>query len=396
MPLMPLLALLCTGGAHGYALKHRVERDFSPYWSIDYAQLYRTLGRASREGLVVVDRDATHIGPPRKVYRLTGAGRLRVAQWLDSASVDRTELLIKARLIAEHGPASSSWWVAQQESGRTRVDACRRRLQCTQRRVQGVNAVLSHAALKDEETALEALWDAWRLSRPGGGLVVAGSDDPLLSRIVRSTNLGYQTSGSFGGLWALANGTADIAALHLCDPDTGAYNASFLRRLLPEGEWALINLAWRDTGLMVAPGNPLNIRDARDLARPEVRLVNRQSAAGTRMMLYQQLAQVGIRAASLKDWGRGEFSTHDQVARCVAAGEADAGPGLRAVAERWELSFIPLAQERYDLAMRLAVLETPTAAGLVELLRGTEVKRWASHMAGYDLGTCGDTMAICH
>lgn len=235
----------------------------------------------------------------------------------------------------------------------------------------------------------------YRKDRRANALIIVGSDDPLLSMLVQTIGMSRRAVGSYGGLWSLARNEADVAALHLCDPETGEYNTPFLRRLLPEEDLVVVNLAWRETGLMVAAGNPLGIRSVADLARPDVRLINRQPAAGTRLLLYMTLRRVGIRAVTINGWNC-TVATHDQVAGAIACGEADVGPGVRASAARWGLVFLPLAKERYDLAMRRSTLESPGATILMDALHGMKLRRLARRLAGYDVAACGDTVEVCY
>ena len=86
--------------------------------------------------------------------------------------------------------------------------------------------------------------------------------------------------GSLGGLIALAEGKADLAGSHLWDAESDAYNAPFVRRLLPGRRVALLTLARRRLGLIVPPGNPAGLAGVADLARPGVRIVNRGRGHG--------------------------------------------------------------------------------------------------------------------
>lgn len=397
-PLLPLLGLLRSHAAHGYELKRRAEHDFSPYWRIDFAQLYRTLGRAERNGLVAARRCAGRAGPARKVYALTPRGHEMLATWLDAPFVDRDELVVKARLAADHGRPTMAWWRAQHARANTEVDRCRQRYTTALAHGEEGQVLVAATALHDAETALDALQillPECRKDKRAGVLTIVGSDDPLLSMLARTNVLSQHTTGSYGGLWSLARDEADVAALHLRDPETGEYNMPFLRRLLPEDDLVVVNLAWRETGLMVAAGNPCAIRAATDLTRPDVRLINRQAAAGTRLLLYMTLRQAGVDAATISGW-RWTVATHDQVARAIASGEADVGPGLRASAVRWGLDFVPLAKERYDLAMRRSTYESPGAIALMDVLRGPALSRLAQCLAGYDVASCGDAVQVCH
>ena len=97
--------------------------------------------------------------------------------------------------------------------------------------------------------------------------------------------LAAEFAGSLGGLIALSRGEADLAGVHLWDEATDRYNLPFIERILPGDRLVLLTLAHRQLGLLVAPGNPLKIRSLPDLARPDIRFVNRQAGSGTRVLV---------------------------------------------------------------------------------------------------------------
>ncbi len=79
-----LLALLAEGTAHGYELKHAVEQTFGDAWPpLNIGQIYTTLGRLERDGLVVSSHVQQAGRPDKRVYELTDAGRDEVRRWLE-------------------------------------------------------------------------------------------------------------------------------------------------------------------------------------------------------------------------------------------------------------------------------------------------------------------------
>lgn len=84
---LPLLALLAKERAHGYELKSRLEQMFGEaYPSPNIGQIYLTLQRLERAGLVR-GQDVVQVARPNKrVYEITPAGRETVAEWLDAPS----------------------------------------------------------------------------------------------------------------------------------------------------------------------------------------------------------------------------------------------------------------------------------------------------------------------
>jgi putative molybdopterin biosynthesis protein len=198
--------------------------------------------------------------------------------------------------------------------------------------------------------------------------------------------------GSLAGLVALQRGEADVAGCHLLDEETGEYNLPFLHRILPGEDLLLVNLVHRRQGLMVARGNPKGIRGIEDLVRPEVAMVNRQRGAGTRVLLDLRLREMGIPPHTVRGYDR-EVGTHTAVAAAVAQGDADAGLGILSAAKAMDLDFLPLAMERFDLAIRLADYETPPVAPLVAALRSEAFKAVVREMGGYDTSETGEVVA---
>ena len=251
------------------------------------------------------------------------------------------------------------------------------------------------------DAAIRQAMERWQvvIHQPGLAqaqtLRFAGSHDPVLAwlgahfpEIVPAFSLQLGFTGSLGGLIALAEGKADLAGCHLWDAESDSYNAPFVRRLLPGKQVALVTLAHRRLGLMVPPGNPGALRDVEDLARPGLRFVNRQAGSGTRVWLDAALRRLGIDTSHIHGYAD-ERMTHSEVAAAVAAGQADAGFGLQAVALTSGLEFLFLVQERYDRVFPAESLEQASVARLVEWLAGEEAQKVISGFGGYESGETG-------
>jgi putative molybdopterin biosynthesis protein len=231
-----------------------------------------------------------------------------------------------------------------------------------------------------------------------GTLVVLGSHDntlDLLATLLRRRNPRLRLSsghvGSLGGLMALRQGRAHLGGSHLYDPETNSYNVPYIQKHLPGLSLKLINLAWRQQGFMVLPDNPLNILRVADLTRKEVRFINRQRGAGTRLLLDYLLKEEGIDPAAVQGYDREEY-THMAVAANVKSGTADVGLGILAAARALGLDFIPLTPERYDLVVPQTTYDDPRFQELLETVRSPEFHRAAEALGGYDLKDCGKLM----
>jgi molybdate transport repressor ModE-like protein len=198
--------------------------------------------------------------------------------------------------------------------------------------------------------------------------------------------------GTAEALEALANGQCDVAGLHLPVGEFEAAAVAHYRRWLHPGQ-QVIRLATRRQGLMTQPGNPKKIYDVADLARPEVRFINRQNGSGTRFLLDQMLARRGIAPAAIRGYEQCEF-THAAVAAFVASGMADAGMGLELPAREFKLQFIPLQQERYFLLCDAERLQLPALREAIGILLGPEFHQAVDALPGYRSDATGSHLPL--
>jgi putative molybdopterin biosynthesis protein len=210
----------------------------------------------------------------------------------------------------------------------------------------------------------------------------------LFGRRYPGFSLSSSPVGSIAGLMALRRGEAHLAGIHLLDEESGEYNIPFLERFLPGVSLELVTLVEREQGLIVAPGNPKKIFAVEDLPRPEVSFVNRQRGAGTRLLLDSWLKEKNISPAAVNGYEREEY-THLAVAAAVSAGSADAGLGVYAAARGMGLGFVPLARERFDLAVPLASLDDERVVKLLEIIRSAEFRAAVAALGGYDVEKTG-------
>jgi molybdate-binding protein/DNA-binding transcriptional regulator YhcF (GntR family) len=200
-------------------------------------------------------------------------------------------------------------------------------------------------------------------------------------------------AGSLGGLLAMQEGKADIAGIHLLDEETGEYNYPYVQHTLQNIEVAVVHLADRIQGLMVAKGNPKKILGLEDLKRLDIVFVNRQKGSGTRVWLDYKLREMGVIPSEIKGYNR-ELDTHLAVAMSISKGEADAGMGIQAAAHSSNLDFIPITKEKFDLVIPKANYQSPLFAPLIEIIHSDEFKGVVNQMGGYDTAQTGDTIFI--
>ncbi len=211
-----------------------------------------------------------------------------------------------------------------------------------------------------------------------------GLDEPIT---LASTHV-----GSMGGLMALKKGAAHCAGCHLFDPETQDYNFPFLQRYVPDLDLVVINLAIRHQGFIVARDNPKAIDSIQDLKRQDVRFINRQRGAGTRILLDDHLARAGIQPEEISGYDQEEF-THMAVAVNVQSGAVDCGMGIFAAAKALDLGFVPLAKERYDLIIPREHLADPKIKLVLDMLNQDDFKTTIRELGGYETDLTGRTMA---
>lgn len=215
----------------------------------------------------------------------------------------------------------------------------------------------------------------------------------LLHKYYPAMRLSSAPVGSLGGLVALKRGEAHLAGCHLLDEATGEYNLPYVRQVLDEQAIVLVNLVYRQQGLIVAGGNPRQIGSLNDLLRKDITFINRQRGSGTRLLLDYELKKAGLDANKINGYGREEFS-HTAVAAMVASGVADVGLGILAAARALGLDFIPLLKERYDLVIPQSYYESPLLQPLLDIIRGKEFQELVLALGGYDTSETGRVLFV--
>lgn len=227
------------------------------------------------------------------------------------------------------------------------------------------------------------------------GLVICGQDLLLdvLSRHLESHSQGCRAFrhnvGSFAGLLQLYHGEADLIGVHLWDSNSNIYNTPFVRYLVPGIPTISIHLAKRMQGFYVPAGNPLGIKGWKDLTRPDVQFVNRESGSGTRVLLDGHLYQMGLDRRGISGYEKVE-SSHLAVASAVARGEGNLGLGNeKAAMQVPEIEFVPLQEETYDLVLRKEDLDKEEINVVLEIVKSTAFKAELAGLGNYNLQDTG-------
>ncbi len=215
----------------------------------------------------------------------------------------------------------------------------------------------------------------------------------LLPRFADQIQLDLQYKSAEDALAALNRGACDVAGFHMpVALMSERLLKSYSRYLKPRGH-KIIRFISRRQGLMLKPDNPKGIESIRDLARPDVRFINRQKDSGTRALLDELLRREGIKAGAINGYADEEF-THSAVAAFVAAGMADVGFGVEAAADQFGLAFIPVTTEHYLLACHQRTLEQEATQRLLQLIRSAAFQQAVRALPGYEPVACGQVVAL--
>jgi putative molybdopterin biosynthesis protein len=157
--------------------------------------------------------------------------------------------------------------------------------------------------------------------------------------------------------------------------------------LLPP-DTVVVTLFHRELGLLLPPGNPKKIRSIRDLARPKLRFINRQTGSGTRIYLDQELARARLSAKHITGY-HDTVSTHMEAGLRVLRGEADVTLATRTTAELLRLKFLSLTRERFDILARKERFFTQGMQTLLGIVGSREFRDRVGALGGYDVTESG-------
>lgn len=217
-------------------------------------------------------------------------------------------------------------------------------------------------------------------ARAESAILITGSHDPVLDYLaelaqIRGVEMHSTHVGSMGGVLALMRGDCHAAPMHLLSPD-GDYNREYLKRYLPGEDISLLCIARREQGIVSREGYGLS-----DL--PDLHFINRQKGSGTRILLDHELRKRGISPDLIEGYDH-EVTTHLAVALAVKTGEADAGMCVFSAARVLGLQFVPVASERYELAIAGRNLDEPRIKSLINAVRSEEFSDILKKLGGYD------------
>ena len=210
----------------------------------------------------------------------------------------------------------------------------------------------------------------------------------------RKLHLDIRFTGSVDAIRALNEGRCMLAGFHTRQqPARGSRAQRTYKPMLKPGLHKIIGFTRRTQGLIVAPGNPLQLRSLEDIAKKHARFANRVLGSGTRLLMDELLDEADLLPDQITGYDNEEMS-HASVAQAVAAGQADAGLGIAATARVRGLDFVPLVEERYHLACLKSALDETAVQAFLELLRCPQWQQQLHQLPGYTPEQCGDVLAM--
>ena len=248
------------------------------------------------------------------------------------------------------------------------------------------------------------LIDRWMLDSAHGGLltdrlVIAGSDDPLLYRIItefaRDTGshalISYTATGTRLGLDLLQAQRADACGIHWGPAsESHTRHPALLRQYSQHSNWVLIRAFRREQGLIVSPPVLNYTQEIGKLFDRQFRWALRQNGAGAQRYLMEVLGKHGLNVSTLKS--EVTALSEREAAAAIAMDRADVAPGARSVATEFGLGFISLGWESFDFVLPRPIWFRRLFQDLVSRLRTGQSLELADELTGYDLSGCGQLL----
>ena len=246
------------------------------------------------------------------------------------------------------------------------------------------------------------LVDRWMLDSAHGGLltdrlIIAGSDDPLLYRLIlefaQDTGshalISYTPTGTRLGLDLLQANRVDACGIHWGpNEESGTRHPALLSQYPQYRQWVLIRAFRREQGLMINPAIDLQTSTTEHLFNQRYRWTLRQSGAGAQRFLLELLSRYGLNTDRLNT-SITAFSEREAAAS-IAMNLSDVAPGARSAASEYGLGFISCGWESFDLALPRSIWFRRLFQDLLARLKSKPCHTTAETLTGYDFSGAGE------
>jgi len=250
------------------------------------------------------------------------------------------------------------------------------------------------------------LVDQWLLESSHGGvltdrLVIVGSDDPLLYRLVMHLTqeiqdkalISYTSTGTQLGLSLLSQRKADVCGIHWGPVEESHVRHPALLQAYPaHTQWVLVRAFEREQGLIVSPEIYQQYQhNVAALLKAPIRWGIRQEGAGSQRFLLETLSQHHVELAQLQVQ-KVAYSERDAAAY-VATKQVDIAPGSHSAAAEFGLKFLSMGWEGFDLAINRNIYFRTLFQRLTEYMQGAECKHLLGMLKGYRVERSGEIIS---
>ena len=240
--------------------------------------------------------------------------------------------------------------------------------------------------------------DRWiyKNTEQSNNILISGSDDVLFREIINHYNkdsddkVYFATVGSTNGLKLLNKKKATMSCAHIADQQ-GEYSLSYLDRYLNKTDYVVLRLFTRKQVIYLQHSNPHSVKNFADIFTKKLRFANRSKGSGTRILIDQLMKKNNINAKSDSE-SIPEAQSHIGAAMKVLSGEADASFGIQHVSDMLGLTFLPLAEEPFDLVIQSDYWESKVIKPFIDLLDQTSLPNHLQNLSGYDISCIGNVI----
>jgi len=226
-------------------------------------------------------------------------------------------------------------------------------------------------------------------------IICSGSHDlvlDILKSFLLKKGLGYQMAinpiGSLGGLLSIDQNLCHIAGTHIFDPETEQYNISFINKFVKNNKVKAINLVDRIQGIITKKNNPSKIKSINDFNNKNLVFINRQKGSGTRILLDYLLSSSNINSKNINGYDN-EKNSHLAVSYAIKSGNADYGLGIMSAAKAYDLGFVPIKEESFDIVIPENIINEKHIQILIEIINSKGFKNSINKIGGYSTSNTG-------
>ncbi len=224
-------------------------------------------------------------------------------------------------------------------------------------------------------------------------IIYAGSHDIVLNHLLGLLGRqGYLVEhhwiGSLKGLSAVILGEADLAGIHVFDPETQEYNVPIVKQYGLGTEIVLIRGWQRSIGFALRAEMSLD-EVIEGLISGRLRFINRNKGSGTRRLFEYFLRNIAreknIDVNELRRRIKGydnEVCTHNEVVEAIASGKADVGLVIGYLADTYKLHYIHFYWEYFDIVTQRDLLENKLSR-LTDIMRSSGFREFINNMKWY-------------